>query len=123
MNTAGKLKNNYQRTTLLSFDEIKLSELYEYDQKENEIVGPSSYMQVIMPRDLFDTWKQPVYIRFDQKVAKLTTRGGLHDNPSSLNAIYRNRMILLGKNPGMVHTHSNVVTPIGTEKEDLLAVP
>ncbi|KAJ8938914.1 hypothetical protein NQ314_011290 [Rhamnusium bicolor] len=51
---------------------------------------------------------------------QLRTRGGLHDHPSSLNAIYRIRMILLGKNPGMVHTHSNVVTPIGTEKEEYL---
>ncbi|KAJ8933836.1 hypothetical protein NQ314_013758 [Rhamnusium bicolor] len=29
-------------------------------------------------------------------------------------------MILLEKNPGMVHTHSNVVTSIGTEKEEYL---
>ncbi|KAJ8938178.1 hypothetical protein NQ314_011586 [Rhamnusium bicolor] len=49
---------------------------------------------------------------------QLRTRGGLHDHP--LNAIYRIRMILLGKNLGMVHTHSNVVTPIGTEKEEYL---
>ncbi|KAJ8966380.1 hypothetical protein NQ314_003556 [Rhamnusium bicolor] len=51
---------------------------------------------------------------------QLRTRGGLHDHPSSLNAICRIRMILLGKNPDMVHTHSNVVTPIGTEKEEYL---
>ncbi|KAJ8950612.1 hypothetical protein NQ314_007838 [Rhamnusium bicolor] len=52
--------------------------------------------------------------------SQLRTRGGLHDHPSSLNALYRIKMILLGKNPGMVHTHSNVVTSIGTEKEEYL---
>ncbi|KAJ8945015.1 hypothetical protein NQ314_009337 [Rhamnusium bicolor] len=51
---------------------------------------------------------------------QLRTRGGLHLHPSSLNTIYRIRMILLGKNLGMVHTHSNGVTPIGIEKEEYL---
>ncbi|KAJ8969115.1 hypothetical protein NQ314_001925 [Rhamnusium bicolor] len=52
-----------------------------------------------------------------KKLKKLLgTRGGLHDHPSSLNALYRIKMILLGKNPSMVHTHSN----IGIEEEEYL---
>jgi len=39
--------------------------------------------------------------------SQLRTRGGLNDHPSPLNALYRLRMIILGKNPGVVSTSSN----------------
>lgn len=44
--------------------------MYEFDQKDNEIVGLYSNMQVTMARGLFDKWKQPVFIEFNQKVTK-----------------------------------------------------
>jgi hypothetical protein len=34
-------------------------------------MGPHSYMQVVLARELFDCWKQPVYIGFDEKMAKV----------------------------------------------------
>lgn len=39
--------------------------------------------------------------------SQLRTRGGLNDHPSPLNAIYRLRMIILGKNPGITSNHCN----------------
>lgn len=42
-----------ERITVLSFDEMKINSLYEYDQNNDEIIGPYSYMQVIMVRGLF----------------------------------------------------------------------
>jgi hypothetical protein len=35
------------------------------------------------------------------------SRGGLNDHTSPLNVLYRLRMIILGKNPGVVSTSSN----------------
>lgn len=68
MGTAGKTKSPLERCTVLSFDEMKISSVYEYEKKEDEIVGPFSLMQVVMARGLFDKWKQPVYIGFDTKM-------------------------------------------------------
>jgi len=39
--------------------------------------------------------------------SQIRTSGGLNDHPSPLNALYRLRMIILGKNPGVVSTSSN----------------
>jgi hypothetical protein len=44
----------------------------------------------------------------------------LHDHPSPLNALYRIRMILLGKNPGIVQAHANVQSLPGMEEEQYL---
>lgn len=45
METAGKTKPHRFKATVLSYDEVKVSSLYEYYQKD-EIMGPHSYMQV-----------------------------------------------------------------------------
>lgn len=68
MGIAGRSKTEIHKLTVLSFDEVKVSSVYEYDQKEDEIMGPHSYLQVIMARGLFDNWKQPVYLGFDKKM-------------------------------------------------------
>lgn len=39
--------------------------------------------------------------------SQLRSRGGLNDHPSPLNALYRFRMIILGKNPGVFSSSSN----------------
>lgn len=70
METVANDKNDFQRVTVLSFDEIKVKAMYEYDEKQDEIVGRHLYMQIIMARGLFDKWKQPVYIGFDKKMTK-----------------------------------------------------
>jgi hypothetical protein len=62
MEIAGNVKSNFQRTTVPCFDEMKVSGTYEYDQKDDEIMGPHAYMKVVLARSLFDSWKKPVYI-------------------------------------------------------------
>lgn len=52
---------------------------------------------------------------------QIRSRGGLHDHPSALNALYRLRMILLGKNQGIVQSHSNVTIPSEMNEEYLVA--
>lgn len=57
-----------EKLVVLLFDEVKVCELYEYDKKYDEIVGPHSQMQVVMARSLFGKWKQPVFVDFDTKM-------------------------------------------------------
>lgn len=41
--------------------------------------------------------------------SQLRTRGGLNDHPTPLNALFRIRMMILGKTPGIVVSRSNTV--------------
>lgn len=41
--------------------------------------------------------------------SQLRTRGGLDDHPTPMNALYRLRMMILGKNPGLVQSNTNTV--------------
>lgn len=51
--------------------------------------------------------------------SQLRSRGGLNDHPSPLNTLHRLRMIILGKNPGIVSTNSNTVN---NNQEDYMVV-
>lgn len=50
---------------------MKVSSTFEYDRVDDQVLGPFSYMQVVMVRGLMDTWKQPIYIGFDKKMTGL----------------------------------------------------
>ena len=58
------------RECVLSFDEMKVSRVLEYDPSADEIVGPFNYLQVVMMRGLFKQWKHPIFIGFDTKMTK-----------------------------------------------------
>ncbi|CAI6375105.1 unnamed protein product [Macrosiphum euphorbiae] len=47
---------------------MKILSAYEYDKKNDQVIGPHSQMQVIMVRGIFKNWKQPIYVNFDQQV-------------------------------------------------------
>lgn len=70
LKVAGSKLSNKERVTILEFDEMKVKKTLEYDVKNDEIVGPFSYMQVVMARGLFSKWKQPVYVNFDTRMTK-----------------------------------------------------
>lgn len=70
MDIVGQTKPDRFRATVLCYDEMKVASLYEYHQKNDEIFGPYSYIQVVMARGLFTQWKQPVFIGFDTKITK-----------------------------------------------------
>uniref|UniRef100_A0A182YS23 Transposable element P transposase-like RNase H domain-containing protein n=1 Tax=Anopheles stephensi TaxID=30069 RepID=A0A182YS23_ANOST len=55
---------------VLSFDEMKVEHILEYDPASDEIIRPNNYMQVVMARGLFKNWKQPIFIGFDQGMTK-----------------------------------------------------
>lgn len=42
MNITGESLNSLERVTVPSFDEMKISSVYEYDPKEDEVIGPHS---------------------------------------------------------------------------------
>lgn len=58
------------RECVLSFDEMKVNRILEYDPASDEVLGPHNYLQVVMARGLFKNWKQPVFIGFDQQMTK-----------------------------------------------------
>lgn len=70
LKVTGENLRDFERIVVLSFDEIKVKSVLEYNISTDEIVGPHNYMQVIMARGLFSNWKQPIYLGFDKKMTK-----------------------------------------------------
>lgn len=52
--------------SVLSFDEMSVRQLMEFDAAKDEIIGPHTHAQFVMVRGLFARWKQVVYVAFDQ---------------------------------------------------------
>ena len=52
----------------LSFDEMKLMQRAEWDQKIDAVIGPHKQAQTFMVRSLTGKWKLPVYVDFDMPV-------------------------------------------------------
>jgi len=61
---------DYEKLTVLMFDEVKVCSTMEYDTLHDEVIGPHNQMQVVMARGIASSWKQPVYVDFDQKMTK-----------------------------------------------------
>jgi hypothetical protein len=70
MKIAGMKLSNFEKVTVLNFDEMKVHSTHEFDKIRDEIIGPHSQMQVVMVRGLFSNWKQPMYVDFDQKMTQ-----------------------------------------------------
>lgn len=52
--------------------------------------------------------------------SQVRSRGGLHDHPSPLMAIYRVRCIVLGKNPGVVQERQNIMNMDAANSEEVM---
>ena len=50
----------------LSFDEMHILKEYQYDQRNDEIIGPCQKMQVAIIRGIISNWKQPIFFDFDK---------------------------------------------------------
>lgn len=61
---------NYEKLTVLMFDEVKVSSTIEYDVLRDEFIGPHNQMQVVMAREIASQWKQPIFVDFDKKMTK-----------------------------------------------------
>jgi hypothetical protein len=70
MKAASMKMEDKDKQVVLQFDEVKIKSCYEYDKREDQVVGRHNQLQVVMVRSLFSNWKQPVYFEFDQKMTK-----------------------------------------------------
>ena len=62
---AGSRMTAKEKVTILAYDEMSVEATYEYDKRNDDVIGPHSEMQLVMARGLFAKWKQPIYIDFD----------------------------------------------------------
>ena len=53
------------RIAIITFDEMEIAKILEYDHESDRVFGPHKKVQVVMVRGLFKKWKQPVYYDFD----------------------------------------------------------
>jgi len=73
MREKGKGLTSFEKTTVITFDEMSMKSLSPevcFDSKIKKLVGPCKKVQVIMVRGLFSNWKQPIYYKFDQPMTK-----------------------------------------------------
>ncbi|KAG5875378.1 hypothetical protein JTB14_023734 [Gonioctena quinquepunctata] len=107
MRLAGEELTEMEKCVVLQYDEMKLKSVLEFDNAEDEIVGPYNYMQVIMKFSasyiLTHRLNQDSLENFFFQVR---SGGGVYDHPSPLDALSRVRMIILGKKTGILETHS-----------------
>ncbi|KAJ8913733.1 hypothetical protein NQ315_007450 [Exocentrus adspersus] len=59
-----------EKVAVLMFDKMKVTYTQEYDMKLDNVVGPYSYVQVVLARGLVGQWKQPVFVGFDRAVTE-----------------------------------------------------
>ncbi|KAG5874240.1 hypothetical protein JTB14_030468 [Gonioctena quinquepunctata] len=59
-----------EKSVVLSYDEMKVRNIFEYHKKSNEIIGPHDYVQVLIARSSFGNCKQPVHEGFDKNMSK-----------------------------------------------------
>jgi len=60
MQLYGSELTDYEKLTMLMFDEVKVSSTTEYDSLHDEVLGPHSQIQVMMARGIASSWKQPI---------------------------------------------------------------
>lgn len=58
--------SDLERLTVLSFDEIYISNKICIDKKQQKKLGPHRSCQTVMARGLLGQWKQPIFYKFDQ---------------------------------------------------------
>lgn len=76
------------KVCVISFDELKVRRSYVYDKINDETMKPSNYVQVVMLRGLFKSWRQPVFYNFDCKMTKEKLFEIIQFAESSGNIIY-----------------------------------
>uniref|UniRef100_A0A2H8TYU1 Transposable element P transposase n=1 Tax=Melanaphis sacchari TaxID=742174 RepID=A0A2H8TYU1_9HEMI len=69
-----KLNNDniedHEKLTVLIIDELKMCNTIEYDEANDEVIGPHTHMQVVMARGISSNWKQPIFVDFDVNMTK-----------------------------------------------------
>lgn len=68
MNIMARKEHNLstvEKLTVLTFDEVYVSNKMDIDRKVQRVYGSHKTCQFIMARGLFKNWKQPIYYNFD----------------------------------------------------------
>lgn len=55
-----------EKLTVLSFDELYVSNKLDLERKEQKVYGPHKTCQFVIARGLLKNWKQPIYYDFDK---------------------------------------------------------
>lgn len=59
-----------EKLTVITFDEIYISNKVDLERREQQIYGPYKTCQFVMARGIFKKWKQPVYYNFDEPMSR-----------------------------------------------------
>lgn len=70
MNKKSRDMSKFERISVLSFDEMYVSNKIDIDKKHEQRIGPHKSCQTVMVRGLFSKWKEPIYYQFDQPMTK-----------------------------------------------------
>lgn len=57
--------NAFEKVCVILFDEMKIRKAYSYDRANDQTLDAFNYVQVVMIRGLFGSWKQPVFFDYD----------------------------------------------------------
>lgn len=70
MKLKGESMTVLERLTVLSYDEVYISNDIAINRRDEQIIGPHKTTQVVMARGLFNKWKQPVFYNYDRAMDK-----------------------------------------------------
>jgi len=70
MQSKGRDLSMVDKLTVLSFDEIYISNKVDLERREQKIYGPHKTSQFVMARGLIGNWRQPIFYDFDQPMTK-----------------------------------------------------
>lgn len=69
MKEKGESLRTTERLTVLTFDEMYVSNKIDVERREQKIYGSNKICQVVMTRELLRKWKQPIYYDFDKSMS------------------------------------------------------
>lgn len=72
MKKKGENLSAEDKLTVLTFDELYISNKIDIERKEQKVYGPNKTCQFVMARGLFHKWKQPIYYEFDKPLCAHT---------------------------------------------------
>lgn len=61
-----------EKICVLVFDEMKVVETFEYDAVGDYVRKPANYVQVVIARGLWKSWKQPIFFNYDCEMDRPT---------------------------------------------------
>lgn len=70
MTDKGNNLSTTEKLTVITFDEVYISNKLDLERKEQKIYGPYKTCQFVFARGLFKKWKQPVYYNFDEPMSR-----------------------------------------------------